>query len=60
MEKRFQDVDFEIPDLGRDEKKREEKILSWLTQICKAVFSVGFNLYESGVLDINKVKAYCS
>ena len=35
-------------------------MLNWLTEVCKVVFSVGFNLYQNGVLDINKVKAYCS
>ena len=60
MEKRFQDVSFPIPELRKEEKQREEVVLSWLSQICKTIFSVGFNLYQDGVLDINKVKAYCS
>ena len=59
MEKRFQDVIMTLPTFG-NEDNREEAILSWLTQVCKTVFSVGFNLYETGVLDINKTKAYCS
>ena len=60
MEKRFQDVSFHIPILEKEDSDREATMLSWLTDVCKTVFSVGFNLYESGVLDINIVKAYCS
>lgn len=62
MERRFQDVDLPIPTLieDHDDKQRRQDILGWLTKVCKSVFSVGFNLYETGVLDINKVKAYCS
>lgn len=60
VERRFQDVNFVIPDLHINDNTRNEEILSWLTRVCKTVFSVGFNLYESEVLDINKVKAYCS
>ena len=62
MEKRFQDVSLAIPKLAKDksDEEREEEILSWLTEVCKTVFSIGFNLYETGVLEINKVKAYCS
>lgn len=41
-------------------EEREQEIAEWIGSICKTVFSVGFNLYESGVMDINKVKAYCS
>ena len=62
MEKGFQDVSLAIPKLAKDksDEEREEEILSWLTEVCKTVFSIGFNLYETGVLEINKVKAYCS
>ena len=62
MEKRFQDVNLPIPKLAKsiNEEERVEKILSWLTEVCKAVFSIGFDLYETGVLNINKAKAYCS
>lgn len=59
MEKRFQDVAIALP-TSINEDGREGVILSWLTQACKTVFSVGFNLYETGVMDINKTKAYCS
>ena len=60
MEERFRDVDFDIPKINGNQEQRSDAMLNWLTEVCKVVFSVGFNLYQNGVLDINKVKAYCS
>ena len=62
MEKRFQDVDLAIPKLSEvnAEGGRNREIFRWMAKVCKTVFSVGFKLYETGVMDINKVKAYCS
>ena len=57
VEDRFIPIKLNIPTIQR---KDERQLRRWFGELCRRVFSQGFQLFESGKLTEKKTKVFCS
>ena len=60
IEDRFRKIEVEIPSIQETQSREGKKAMQrWLGELCRRVFSAGFNLFEKGRLSEKKVKVFC-
>ena len=54
-------IESEIPFISNlTQKNGQKKLLGWLGQLARTVFSRSFKLYEDGTLNRKKMRSFCS
>ena len=60
IEDRFRNIEMEIPSIQDPQTKVGKKAIQrWLGELCRRVFSAGFNMMEKGKLTEKKAKVFC-